>query len=1017
MNMKKVFGTVTAKFAAVALVCGLATGAWGTPVARVGSTDYETIDEAVAVWGPGKTLTLLSDVTCDKTVIVEVNAAKSTQNWTLDLGNYRWTASGCHAFQLYAAGGTVMAQNYGLKVYANEAGGITATGKYCIECKYDTSTAGYRPRLEIHGGTYAGSYIIYYYSSQWNNNNISNGCSTHFFKSNDGSEPVFNGNFGLFKCPVTINAGVFNGSSFNTYPVNSTADTTINAGTFKDLNALPSASNNKGIKFGSGVVFYVDGDGRYLAVKGTPAEYEAYTSKLSSGYRFQNYTANIYWADADVAISNFSSLSTKTVNLNVDGSATKDFSISSGAYTIDASASGASYAGNVSLIGSSGSFIIKFKEDVGYYGNVAATKSGYRIHLTETVADGVVTRTYAVQSNTAITAANAEAAVVSANGTTNYYGSVYDAFYAVDGNTEGKTIKLLKDVTNASILTNGKAVDGVGKTVVTFDLNGHQFTLKGAGTGNDADYTLTVVDNSAEGTGEVMNGTFSLLKIALTGTGDYSGKYTLKVQGGKWHFDPSAVTYDGATYDVVDDGYVAVKVGENAWKVGKVATGSLTPPEEPITEETTEVSYTVPVTVSDNGGNAFSTLDAATVSVSIGAGDIAGAKLTSVNLDSVVAEAVASAGADASSVTKVEIQVVAEAEPAGENAVSYEVHPEAVVTVTKGGSATTSTIEISNDELADDVSFTFELDVTALGVAVGEWVKVVHESEDYPAETNAYKVVQSGSALVVVVTTSHFSQFTVMPLTASPEDQSLIPVEPIEGVTNSVTSVNLFGALAITASAATNAFVAVPFEAFGAAGGSLTAAEAVPAGLLSEGDKMYAYNGEEGKYDVYRVENGAWVAVNKVTVSRTGEQTTDSTQPDAHAVPAGTGVFIERQDVSKPIYVYGQVQATPATETTFGEGLTLVCAPSTNAMASVNLNALTWSGVTDATGRKLSNGTVLLKNLTGADYIYYRGNDNVVRRFYHCQGVWCTTSGSAEAVVPANTAFWYMNNGSAKVTW
>jgi hypothetical protein len=172
-------------------------------VAKVGDTEYATIEEAIDAWGPGKTLTLLADVTTTSTVTVEVNATKSTQNWTLDLGNYTWTASGCNAFKLHAAGGTVMNQNYGLKIYANQSGGITASGKYCIQCTYDTSTAGYRPRLEIHGGTYNGSYVVYYQSLTWNSNSVSNGPSTWFYKSNDGTEPIFNGNFALAKCPIT----------------------------------------------------------------------------------------------------------------------------------------------------------------------------------------------------------------------------------------------------------------------------------------------------------------------------------------------------------------------------------------------------------------------------------------------------------------------------------------------------------------------------------------------------------------------------------------------------------------------------------------------------------------------------------------------------------------------------------------------------------------------------------------------------------------------------------------------
>ena len=243
-QLTKMIGSLTAKLAALLLAFTCAGSAWANPVAKVGTTEYETIDEAIVAWGPGKTLTLLSNVTLTQTVTVEVNATKSTQNWTLDLGNYTWTASGCHAFNLYAAGGTVMNQNYGLKVYANEAGGITATGKYCIQCTYDTSTAGYRPRLEIHGGVYNGSYVVYYQSLTWNSNSVSNGPSTWFYKSNDGTEPVFNGNFALAKCPVTINAGYFNGTSFNTYPVNSTANTYLQGGHFKNWSAFPEVCSH-----------------------------------------------------------------------------------------------------------------------------------------------------------------------------------------------------------------------------------------------------------------------------------------------------------------------------------------------------------------------------------------------------------------------------------------------------------------------------------------------------------------------------------------------------------------------------------------------------------------------------------------------------------------------------------------------------------------------------------------------------------------------------------------------------
>ena len=57
-------------------------------VAKVGNTEYATIDEAIANWTNGSTLTLLSDVTLSDVVKI-----KSTEHHTLDLGTYTMTAA------------------------------------------------------------------------------------------------------------------------------------------------------------------------------------------------------------------------------------------------------------------------------------------------------------------------------------------------------------------------------------------------------------------------------------------------------------------------------------------------------------------------------------------------------------------------------------------------------------------------------------------------------------------------------------------------------------------------------------------------------------------------------------------------------------------------------------------------------------------------------------------------------------------------------------------------------------
>ncbi len=57
-------------------------------VAQVGTTKYETIDEAIANWTSGTTLTLLSDVTLSDVITIS-----STENHILNLGTYTMTAA------------------------------------------------------------------------------------------------------------------------------------------------------------------------------------------------------------------------------------------------------------------------------------------------------------------------------------------------------------------------------------------------------------------------------------------------------------------------------------------------------------------------------------------------------------------------------------------------------------------------------------------------------------------------------------------------------------------------------------------------------------------------------------------------------------------------------------------------------------------------------------------------------------------------------------------------------------
>ncbi|MBR7184456.1 MAG: hypothetical protein IKD37_02490, partial [Clostridia bacterium] len=95
--MRKLLSMLLAIIMVVSLVPGFAvTASAAGNVAKVGNTEYATIDEAVAAWTKGTTLTLLADVT-----LSDVITRKSTEHHILNLGTFTMTAaSGKHAIEI-----------------------------------------------------------------------------------------------------------------------------------------------------------------------------------------------------------------------------------------------------------------------------------------------------------------------------------------------------------------------------------------------------------------------------------------------------------------------------------------------------------------------------------------------------------------------------------------------------------------------------------------------------------------------------------------------------------------------------------------------------------------------------------------------------------------------------------------------------------------------------------------------------------------------------------------------------
>lgn len=305
-------------------------------------------------------------------------------------------------------------------------------------------------------------------------------------------------------------------------------------------------------------------------------------------------------------------------------------------------------------------------------------------------------------------------------------------------------------------------------------LGAHQIDISG---GN---FTEDVILNREGGaaSAKVSGGTFGSVVTSgtagnLTVNGD-ANLYNQKkfIYGGTFEADPSAR---------VADGYVVVE-NNGVWFVGKVTATEL---EQQGEATDVAATYAVTAVVKTNDVEvADSTTTVQAISVRVAdEGNVADTTLAKFEMGEVLSKAVASAGEDATSVTKVEILVNASTEAAGQvQSITYDVRPEAIVTVSKTGEAdATSTVELSNADLAADAEFTFELDVSALGLNVGDSVRVTHSWDAYVDAAGNDVAAGSETTLATVaagqkvrITTKHFSSWTLQGVTVGGETVAIV---------------------------------------------------------------------------------------------------------------------------------------------------------------------------------------------------------------------------------------------------
>ena len=280
-------------------------------VAKVGNTEFATIDEAIAAWGNNSTLTLLADVT-----LSDVVKLKSTEHHTLDLGTYTMTAaSGKNAIEITCEGRSSASYAITVNADATNPGGITATGKACVYYSKSGSTKD-RPIIRIYNGVFNGSYSI---------NSKSNGntnCPQVWIYGG-----TFNGNVNLAKNMLRVFGGTFNGW------INCTGDSSayreISGGRFKSWQFMTADADSKfwvgTSKANYNVGLYVDDEG-YLVVGGdviTEAgdKFEASSTNYGGWSSYLKYssaaTNDLYYTSIEEAFAD-NNKATGSVTVYVD---------------------------------------------------------------------------------------------------------------------------------------------------------------------------------------------------------------------------------------------------------------------------------------------------------------------------------------------------------------------------------------------------------------------------------------------------------------------------------------------------------------------------------------------------------------------------------------------------------------------------------------------------------------------------------------------------------------------------
>ena len=299
-------------FCALAAFCAT-FAVFANPVAKVGNTEYETIDEAIDNWSSGSTLTLLSDVTLSKTIELS-----STEHHILDLGTYTMTAIK-DVFKYKINGRSSASYALDIKADATNPGGINASGKTIVTHTKPLVSAPDkdRPITRFYGGVFNASYIVKQGGSFGAGYTGSKAPYFYFYGG------TFNGDISSNRSMMQFHGGTFNGRLYMS--VDSSSYGLVSGGRFKYLSNLQGSNLDEKIvqgvsnyKFTIGSAkatydrgIYVDKEGYYVItsapITDVSAKYPAVYKTTYGGDDYFYYSAaatyGLFYEDPAMAIA------------------------------------------------------------------------------------------------------------------------------------------------------------------------------------------------------------------------------------------------------------------------------------------------------------------------------------------------------------------------------------------------------------------------------------------------------------------------------------------------------------------------------------------------------------------------------------------------------------------------------------------------------------------------------------------------------------------------------------------